>query len=816
MFSRLFKPRWQHQNPDIRLQGVSELSPLDADQLRHLEQLARGDASAAVRAAASARLTDLSLLDHLINHDADTDVRNAAAGQVMALLAGQAEGAPDAANRLRLVSLTDNPDVLAHVAMHSTDSACQLAALARLDNDDTRMALALSAAHLEVRQAAAQGMACMTRLRQLTREGRDKAVTQAARERLRQLQTEEQEARETRDAIERLQQAAAQLASQRDDPLLKARTEQLQRQRDGLAAYMDDDTRTQVDESLARCHDTVQAAAEQQAREQAQAQAQDELQAALDTLTSLAQENQDSWYGNGTLRAALSTQRLRWETAAEQVSPSPALAQAFAAQVQDWEQRLNTEPTAPAPEAEPEPQAPAEHHPDTGKWLRQLDGALSGRNLKRANRLWHLLHQHNPSPDKALNGRLAARQTRLEELRDWHRFAAEPKKQALCEQMEKLAETPLAPEEQASAIGALQQQWKALMSADPDQDENFWQRFSDAGDRAWAPCASHFAGQQREREQRLAERLALCDTLAGYIDSLDDDNADWAAVQAVRQQAPRDWQALQPAAHDKGRSRKRFSALLSALDERLDAVSERNSAQRQQLLDAARAACDSEDTGAAARTLKQLQQQWRQAPWVQPGVYRRMNKAFRQCCDQFFQAQQAHRQEQKAARAEAESRQQDLLRQLDTLLQAPLADAAGEQLEQLLAQLDEDASFGTAAVSRARQQVARYRRQVRQWTDWNSLVEALAQLHDGEPDEQTLDLAVALEVCSQRPSPADQDSRRLRWQVEKLPGAMTGGGLPDTGKRLDMIREWLNSEPAVDATTRQRIGQCLHALEPTP
>ena len=810
MFSRLFKPRWQHQNPDIRLQGVSELSPLDAGQLRQLEQLARGDASAAVRAAACGRLTDLSLLDHLINNDADATVREAAAAQVMALLAGQAPGAPDAANRLRLVSLTENTAVLAHVARYAADPACQLAALERLSDDDLRLQLALEAGDRDVRKAAAGSLECMTRLRQLTRDGRDKGVTQAARERLKALQALEQQAQQTSEAIRRLDQGLQQLAAHPDDPMLAPRTEQFQRQRDALAEHMDAQILSRVDGYLGQCRETLRAAAERDAQQQAQKQALAELHAAVDTLASIAAQS-DDWYGNGTLRAALSTQKLRWETAAAEVSPPSALANAFAEQVGEWQQRLDT-----PPEQEPTPADKPEmprQHADTGKWLRQLDGALAGRNLKRANRLWKLLHENNPQPDKALRNRLSARQPKLDELRDWHRFAAEPKKEGLCEQMEQLAANPLPADEQAGAIAALQQQWKALMSADPEQDENLWARFSDAGDRAWAPCASHFAELQQEREYNLAERLKICDMLADYLERLDDDNADWAAVQAVRQQAPRDWHALHPAASDKGRSRKRFSSLLESLDQRLAAASERNQRQRQALLDAALAAADSDDKAAAAQTLKQLQQQWRKAPWVQPGVHRKLNKAFRQCCDAFFKQQQAERQQHQAEREQAQARQRQLIEQLDRLLAKPLAEMDNAQLDAVLAELEQEAGDADAASS-ARKKVSRRRRLARQWHDWQALKQQLQALADGAADDTALDLAVALEVCSQSPSPADQESRRLRWQVEKLPGAMTGGGLPDNARQLDMLSDWLQTAPSVDDTTRERLLNCLMKLEP--
>lgn len=234
------------------------------------------------------------------------------------------------------------------------------------------------------------------------------------------------------------------------------------------------------------------------------------------------------------------------------------------------------------------------------------------------------------------------------------------------------------------------------------------------------------------------------------------------------------------------------------------------------MLDAAREACQSEDTTSAARTLKQLQQQWRQAPWVLPGVYRKMNKAFRHCCDTFFNAQQQQRKEQQAQRARAQASQQTILAELDQLLTQPPADGLQAQLDDALTRLEALEAADRELTTKARQRVARYRQQLRQWQAWQAVEDALRGLPEGTADDASLDLAVALEVCCQQPSPADQESRRLRWQVETLPRAMTGGGLPDRDTLLAMLREWLEGRAHVDKNVRTRLLHCIHSLAPAP
>jgi len=175
MFGRFLKPRWQHANPDIRLKAVEQLSPSDDEAT--LARLARGDSNSLVRAAASGRITDFSLLDEIHQRDEEPSVREAASLRIMALLAGTAEGAPNSETRLRLIRLTGNRDALAYIARNSPDEMCQQAAIERLDDDSLLFELALESKTETLRLEAAQQLRSLSLLKRLSREGRDKRVT---------------------------------------------------------------------------------------------------------------------------------------------------------------------------------------------------------------------------------------------------------------------------------------------------------------------------------------------------------------------------------------------------------------------------------------------------------------------------------------------------------------------------------------------------------------------------------------------------------------------------------------------------------------
>ena len=101
MLGKLFKPRWQHRDAEVRAQAVATLDPRQDQET--LSKLARDDDSARVRAAAVSALLDLHLLDRLIEADGDAGVRDAASERFVALLAGTVDGAPAVDTRLRLI-----------------------------------------------------------------------------------------------------------------------------------------------------------------------------------------------------------------------------------------------------------------------------------------------------------------------------------------------------------------------------------------------------------------------------------------------------------------------------------------------------------------------------------------------------------------------------------------------------------------------------------------------------------------------------------------------------------------------------------------
>ena len=851
MFGRFLKPRWQHANPDIRLKAVEQLSPSDDEAT--LARLARGDSNSLVRAAASGRITDFSLLDEIHQRDEEPSVREAASLRIMALLAGTAEGAPNSETRLRLIRLTGNRDALAYIARNSPDEMCQQAAIERLDDDSLLFELALESKTETLRLEAAQQLRSLSLLKRLSREGRDKRVTRLAREQARALQEkiqlEEAESARVVQLADRLEQHARRSV----DALYGPRLEQFEQQWQESRNRATPDLAERVQQALQHCRHQLATLQEETHRQALADTARAEREAAAHNLYQLLSHSEpQAWEAQlGELRSALATQKRRWDSANEQAPAPDNDRQAFDDLVSAFERMLSlaTEildarddpaclrslaeqwptgypkpPLLSALATEPREEKPASApgrptaSPHQGL-LVALKRELREGNLRHANRLWHKAQAIvEEGDDPALANQLKKLESRRAELQDWHRFAAEPKKVSLCESMEALADSAMDAPQLASAIQALHDEWRALMSSDQDEDQALWDRFKAASDRAYEPCKAHFAEQDALRQQNLEKRRQLCEQLEGFISAQDWSRADWQGIWQIRQQAPKDWKAIQPVRFTDAREvQKRFSAILSDLDDKLKDYVEQAEAARQALISQATALAEQTDVGEATRQAQQLQKQWRDTPWLPPAQHRAGQKQFKKIMDGLFAERNRQHAERKAEQEARSQEAQGAVESLQACLDAPFSKDSAHALKDALQAVEQ---FNSAALpqslNRQAQQLRRRARErldrLSEWENWQALqqkVENLAEVN--ECGEASLTLAVAFEALAGVPSPEAERQRRLQWQLEKLPSAMK----QQEFAALDEMSRLLKAhDQAVSTAVRNRLHQALAVLEP--
>ena len=487
---------------------------------------------------------------------------------------------------------------------------------------------------------------------------------------------------------------------------------------------------------------------------------------------------------------------------------------------------LRDAPAADIQQAEPQSAVSAKAEKsvnEVDRTLGVLHNALRQRQLKFANRLWHKLEQLEDGISAAQQARMEKLKPQLDELRDWHAFAAEPKKLQLCEQMEQLAGTDMAPQDKADSIQLLQEQWRELMSADQHSDQALWDRFRAAADIAWEPCREHFAELDRERAANLAKRVALCDQLEQYLAALNPDSvADWSAVAEIRRTAPQEWKSYQPVRFTDSRdASKRFSDLLKRFDDLLDGVASKHSAELEKLIEEAQALAGNDDSRQSAEQFKNLQKRWQSVGWVPLNAQRKLYKRFRSLADQVF----ARREEQFQAQRQQSSAEAETLRcELQALEQA-LAQASDDNAMKLLAELAERINAlpcpkREEKLQQQRDRLIREARQRRQrwpqWQRWAALKTRIENAPAAEDSSDQQELAVALEVSAGQESPEHAREQRMQWQLQQLSSAMKSNSeTPAIERCREMLDQSGLLEQGLSDSIRPRLLKVWATLEPT-
>jgi hypothetical protein len=122
------QPKWKHTDPAIRAAAVPEI-PDDPEHRGAIEELAMGDEDVRVRAAAIARVADVTLLARLARWERDPDLRRQVAERLVAVATAPSDTDGDAA--LALEGL-DDPRHFSTIAKSSPHDTIRTAALARV------------------------------------------------------------------------------------------------------------------------------------------------------------------------------------------------------------------------------------------------------------------------------------------------------------------------------------------------------------------------------------------------------------------------------------------------------------------------------------------------------------------------------------------------------------------------------------------------------------------------------------------------------------------------------------------------------------
>ncbi len=817
--------------------------------------------------------------------------------------------APKAAATARLSPDEVPVSGLTDFILNETDAARCLAALARMENEQQRLPVAMQHPVAQVRLAAADGIHSTDALQQLQQhaKSKDKAVFRLCKERLSHLRAGEQEQQQRQQRIEQLLAQARYLNKIGYHPEFNGKLQLLQKEWPTLQAFAASDISSAMSAELTAANALLQQHAEEEARlqaEQAQSAAAAARQQGLcEGAESLLQ--QASGLDITALQHAIQTLEHDWDSAFRQHKPSADVARTFEQQLQQllnlqsalqqfagfrdeltrWQER-STNNTAnlqqllnqgerwlkqihwPQAVAQPEwyQQLAARMHElraaehaakaqqksrqqQASQQLEALEQALNNGQVKDAGKLnqqiHNLLKQLDDQTAAPLQRQLRALNTRLQDMRDWAGFATTPKKEALLEAMEALIGADIAPDVLADKIHSLQEEWKALSGVAADHD--LWERFQQAGDRAFEPCRQWFAEQAEQRQRFTALRQQLIQELDHYEQAMDWANADWKTVQKTLDAARETFRTYGPVErHTHKTTHDQFSLVCDRIYAHLKQEYDRNLAAKQALTEQAAQLANSEDLRGAADQVKQLQTQWKAVGVTPRQPDQKLWQQFRKHCDAVFARMDEQREARKAELNETVAQAEQ---QITTLLQALPDDlqAARHALQDARRQIQE-LNLPKPVQQRllrqlqdSEQQLQQQRQQVQQQEQQERRAGLLARLQNLRGDDETwqqacalplpdgidsswfeqardsepstadsaADLCILMEILADLPSPDSAKGRRMELQVQRLAEGL-GKGLSAAQEMQSLLQRWL--AVSADAAQQQRFITALEKL----
>ncbi len=568
----------------LRLAAIRMLP--DTDALRVLAGLAPAQESPATPTPPTLRQAAQARLAQFVDH-----------GSLDPATLGAAPAQRDAV--LGIVALCKDPTCLPRV-------------LAAIPDPAELLHLAVDSPSSRVRQLAAAAIDDGAQLQELLRQvrGKDKNVYRQIKDRLAARAAIEREAAETARESQAVSDALEQHARRSFDPLYTATVEVLTARWAAITSHPSAEAEARGQQALLRCREVIQAHAQALIRataEQAATQAQ-----------ALA------------ARAAAEEARLAAEQAA--AAAADACETAAAAEELVRQQAARTE---------------AEQRAADEQMFRQLGGTirlardlLQAGNTRKAATLRRTIEAQWPTTTAAppaLTRSLQQLDERLDELRQWKDFAVAPKRLELVEEMESLVGAQDEPKALAARIQAVQQQWRTLNKGivSPAAEEE--ERFQRAHRAAFEPCREYFAAQALIRRENLERRKRILERVLAFEASQAEELADRRGILDVLREAPREWRSHGPVDREAAAPvQAQLDAALERLRQLLNDWHSQNAANRQTLIEQARALVACEDVGQAIDGAKRLQAQWRDAGPLPREQDQSLWSEFRELCDAIY------------------------------------------------------------------------------------------------------------------------------------------------------------------------------------
>ena len=694
--SKLFKPKWQSKNKDIRLEAIDALDINTAADEAILLNLAENDSNLSVRVKIISKLSNSEQLIAL-HKKSKPDTLPIIEQRLYELANAQS---------LTLFDLILDINLLKEMIIKSDKPDSFIRGLARIEDPEALFEIASLSKTNKIRQAAAELIESELLLARLATisKSKDKSVYQIVKAKLAKHKANQQAQATLSESIEKLLQTTEEHARTESSKLYEAKFDSLLARWAPLKHSANSTQQHRFDVASAICAEKKQQLINEKSKKEENEKiiqaGGDEQEATLFTLSSTLnrfRESPASHLDISALDALIKTQETRWIEATRQVKVEKSqnkhyqllmteLRQYFAAlqsfsslcdeiepiitivksptkdqnrfeqstnKLKSILRQINWPDTYAQPalitrckealgySAEIKQQLAADTKAIQRKislLIDDMDKALEDKQIKQSHKIHkdiqRLLSQIGAKQSEIFHNQLSLRVKQLNELRDWQGYASTPRQQALCDAMERIAEKNIEPRDKADQIKSMQKEWKQLGGA---SDQALWTRFKAAADNAYLPCKAFFDEQNTLKQTNIEKRIKLISQLNEFIQSNDWTQTDWKAVETINRQARLEWKEAYPVDFKANKALQgQFNNLLKSFDEQLDNQRNENIALKIEIIDKAKALVALEPIDEAINQAKALQQDWQKVGITPHKQDREAWKTYRAICDQIF------------------------------------------------------------------------------------------------------------------------------------------------------------------------------------
>ncbi|MCG7560872.1 DUF349 domain-containing protein [Pseudoalteromonas sp. McH1-42] len=375
----------------------------------------------------------------------------------------------------------------------------------------------------------------------------------------------------------------------------------------------------------------------------------------------------------------------------------------------------------------------------------------------------------------------------LEELKDWQKYASQPKRAELLQQLDDmLTEQEIDPKSRAAQVKLLRVRWNELGRVESDEEKAQAAQFDEKIELLFAPCRAYFAEQDAQRKKVIEQREALVGQMTELMEQAQTAEPDWRQVESAFNRINKQWRgagSLDAATYQALNTR--YRQAYTQVNELLKSRHQANAQLKQQLVTEAQAQLELEDVMQACDTLKSLQKRWQEIGFAGTKQEHTLWQEFRKHNDAVFDKRQAQQNAEREQAQAQEAQQRQLLSELDsqmidaktqsellsvkeaiiaTDVLGPLRKTKQQLLEQVEAKLNE--LFSAQSREKFNELVEAVRAGERPSDNW------LRGNDSGLSAEQLL---LRLEIMTNNESPDSCAKARMTEQVALLEAKLQGG-----------------------------------------